>query len=63
MCSSGSACARAFGRDLCQDTTKTQALFSACAADFGQTTCTDGAAKLPASCDEILECESGPCLD
>lgn len=65
-CYQGAACKTAFARDLCNDTTKTEALFSTCYADFSQTVCAGSQekyAQMPDSCTEILECNSGPCLE
>ena len=64
-----SACEINFSRDICGDTTKTNAFFTAClaAVDAGKTTCAaedgDTALGLPAECAGFLTCGAGPCKD
>jgi hypothetical protein len=60
------ACMLNFTNNICGDSTKTESLFSACRGSVEQAQCVDGGpdnkyAKLPAACDELLICRSGPC--
>ena len=67
-----SACDINFSRDICGDTTKTDAFFSAClgAVNAGGTTCDPNGSdpgkaglKLPSECAGFLTCGAGPCKD
>jgi len=67
-CYTGNACKSAFTRDLCEDSTKAPALFSACSevieqASCGVTTYNEPVLQLQPACEAILECKAGPCLD
>jgi hypothetical protein len=63
----GRGCEVGMVRDVCGDTTKPATLFTECAAALEEAKCgVDGSEDvlvLPAACDGLLECKSGPCLD
>jgi hypothetical protein len=63
----GRGCEYGMVRDVCGDTTKPVALFSACAAALGQASCAVDDSRdvlvLPNACQGLLDCTSGPCLD
>jgi len=62
-----SACEINFSRDICGDTTKTDAFFEAClaAVEGGKSACEaqdgESALVLPAECAGFLTCGAGPC--
>jgi len=63
----GRGCELGMIRDVCGDTTKPATLFAACEAALGEAKCevdgSDDVLALPAACQGLLDCKSGPCLD
>jgi hypothetical protein len=63
----GRGCEVGMIRDVCGDTTKPAALFSACGAAVELSACAvvedQDVLVLPDACKGLLDCNAGPCLD